>query len=120
MVGVDWGVIASFSGIFVVVIGAVIARDRQIVNMIHTNHGHNTAAVADAAKVASDEAKALHSRVNRLREHVDTDYVRSDALDGHLQRIETGLGEMRKEMREERRETHNRLDAVLTAIGKNG
>ena len=118
MLDIDWGVVVSFTGLAVVVTGAVIARDRQITNMIHKNHIENTDAVADAAKLAADGDKELHSRVNRLREHTDKEFVRRTDLDGHLQRIEKGVAEIRTEMRDERHETNNRLDAVLTAISK--
>lgn len=116
MLDIDWGVVVSFIGLMVVVIGAVIARDRQITNMIHKNHIENTDAVTDAAKLASDGDKELHSRINRLREHADNEFVRRADLDGHLHRIEKGVAEIRTEMRDERRETNNRLDAVLTAL----
>jgi hypothetical protein len=116
--GIDWGVVVGFIGLIFVVVGAVIARDRQITNMIHKNHNENTDAVTDAAKLASDEAKEIHSRINRLREHSDNEFVRRADLDGHLQRIEKGVADMRTEMRADRTETHSRLDAVLTAISK--
>lgn len=118
MVSIDWGVIVSFLGLIVVVVGAVIARDRQITNMIHKKHNENTDAIVDAAKLASDEDKELHGRITRLREHSDNEFVRRADLDGHLQRIEKGVGELRTEMRADRAETNTRLDAVLTAIGK--
>lgn len=109
MGGVDWSVIIGFVGLIVVIVGAVIARDRAITNTIHTNH-------EAALKESNDGDDKLHSRINDVRETMTNGYVRRDDLDGHLQRIEKGVTELRTEMREERRDTNTRLDAVLSAI----
>lgn len=106
---VEISVLVGLTGIIVVIVGGVIARDRQIVNMIHKNH-------EEAATAVNDGDDKLHSRVNALRDTITNRYVRRDDLDGHLQRIEKGVSEMRTEIREERRDTNNRLDAVLAAI----
>ena len=39
--------------------------------------------------------RELYARIDRIKEH----YVRRDDLDGHLQRIDTSLHEIRDEMR---------------------
>lgn len=96
--------------VVVVIVGGVIARDRQITNMIHKNHEELTSAL-------NEGDDKLHSRVNELRSHVTDQYVRRTDLDGHLGRIEKGVTELRHEMREERRDTNQRLDAVLQALG---
>ena len=107
----DWPTLIGLFGLVVVIAGAAIARDRQLTNMIHKNHEEGLTAI-------NDGDDRLHTRVNELREHVSNGYVRRDDLDGHLQRIEKGVSEIRNEMREERRDTNNRLDAVLSAISQ--
>jgi SMC interacting uncharacterized protein involved in chromosome segregation len=77
--------------------------------MIHTNH-------EETAKSIKEGDDGLHERINRTRDDLSNHYVKRTDLDGHLQRIEKGVSEMRTEMREERRDTNNRLDAVLAAI----
>ncbi len=76
------------------VIGGVVARDRQITRMI------------------ADGDKELHARVNRVRE----DMVRRSDLDGHLLRVDEAIKELRSELRESRKETTMRLDAILAAV----
>lgn len=115
---VEFGGLVSAIGLIVVVVGALIARDRQITNMIHTNHDENQTAVSASSKLAADNDKELHSRVNRLREHSDKEFVRRADLDGHLQRIEKRVDLIHSEMREERRETNSRLDVILATLGK--
>jgi len=109
MVELDWQVIIGFLGLIVVIVGGVIARDRAITNMIHTNHDENTKAIKDG-----DDA--LHERVNRTREEVSNGYVRRSDLDGHLGRIEARVAELRQDMKDERRETNARLDVILAAV----
>lgn len=109
---VEISVLIGLCGIAVVVIGGVIARDRQITNMIHKNHEELNAAIGDG-----DEK--LHERINRTRDDMSNLYVKRTDLDGHLQRIEKSVTDMRQEMREERRDTNSRLDAVLSAISGN-
>lgn len=106
---VEWSVVIGFAGILITVVGAVIARDRAITNMIHRNH--------DAAlKESNDGDDKLHERINRTRDEMHDQFVRRTDLDGHLQRIEKGVTELRAEMQQERRETNARLDAVLQAV----
>lgn len=106
---VEWSVLIGFAGLIVVIVGGVIARDRAITNMIHTNH-------EETAKAIKEGDDGLHERINRTRDDMSNHYVKRTDLDGHLQRIEKGVAEMRTEMREERRDTNQRLDAVLAAI----
>ncbi|AJD83157.1 hypothetical protein [Paracoccus phage vB_PmaS-R3] len=105
----EWGVIFGFAGVIITVVGGVIARDRQLTNMIHRNH-------EETAQERSLGDEKLHDRINRVRDEMSSGYVRRVDLDGHLQRLERQLGEMRQDMKEERRETNQRLDAVLAAI----
>lgn len=109
---VDWPIIIGFGGLLVTIIGGVIARDRAITNMIHTNHEENTKAIKDGDDV-------LHERINRTRDDLSNGYVRRADLDGHLGRIETRIGEMRQDMKDERRETNARLDVILAAVTTN-
>jgi len=106
---VDWAVMIGFGTLLVTIVGGVIARDRAITNMIHTNHDENTKAIKDGDDV-------LHERINRTRDDLSNHYVKRTDLDGLIQRIEKSVTEMRQEMREERRDTNQRLDAVLSAI----
>ncbi len=76
------------------VIGGIIVRDRQVMK-----------AIADGDNV-------LHARVTRVQE----EYVRRDDLNGHISSIENSVNQMR----EEQRETNRRIDALLTAMSKNG
>ena len=106
---VDWAVVIGFGGLLVAIIGGVIARDRQLTNMIHKQAEEQT-----KASQAGDEV--LHERINRTREDISNGYVRRSDLDGHLSRIEQRISEMRQDMKEERRETNARLDAILGAV----
>lgn len=108
---VEWGVIFGFAGIIITVVGGVIARDRQLSNMIHNNHDE---AAEDRAK--GDER--LHERINRIREEMAQSYVRREDLERHIARIEATVTEMRREMKEDRRDTNARLDAILDTVRK--
>lgn len=112
MSGIDWGVVVSLVALIIAVVGAVIARDRQLTNMIHTNHTENT----DAIKAGDD---SLHERINRTRDEMSNGYVRRIDMDGHLGRIEKTVENIRKDMKDERHDTNLRLDAVLQAIANN-
>ena len=109
---VEFSSLLGVGGLAAVVIGGVIARDRQITNIIHKNHEEIIAAI-------SDGDDKLHERINRTRDDMSNMYVKRADLDGHLQRIENSVASMRQEMREERRDTNSRLDAVLSAISGN-
>lgn len=106
---VDWSIVIGFAGILIAVIGAVIARDRALTNMIHSNH-------ETAVKESSDGDDRLHERINRTRDEMHNQFVRRVDLDGHLLRIENQVSDLRQDMKDERRETNQRLDAVLAAI----
>jgi len=73
-------------------IGGIIARDRQLMNTINSG----------------DEK--LHDRITK----VQSEYVRRDDLNGHIQSIENSVNQMR----EEQRETNRRIDALLTTLTK--
>lgn len=75
-------------------IGGIIVRDRQIMKEI--NEGD----------------KELHDRITK----VQSEYVRRDDLNGHIQSIENSV----HQMREEQRETNRRIDSLLTLLTKQG
>lgn len=54
----------------------------------------------------------LHGRVNDVRE----EYVRRVDLDSHLTRVDVQFRELKSEMREQHRDTQQRLDKVLSAV----
>lgn len=75
-------------------IGGIIVRDRQIMKEI--NEGD----------------KELQDRITK----VQSEYVRRDDLNGHIQSIENSV----HQMREEQRETNRRIDSLLTLLTKQG
>lgn len=54
----------------------------------------------------------LHERLNS----VQRDYVRRVDLDGHIARVDIQFRDMRAEMRDQHRDTQQRLDKVLSAV----
>ena len=56
--------------------------------------------------------EVLHSRINDVRE----EYVRRSDLDGHLTRVDVQFRELKTEIREQHRDTQQRLDRVLSAV----
>jgi hypothetical protein len=60
----------------------------------------------------------LHSRINRIRDELGSDFVRKDDLDGHLGRIEKNINDLRSEAREAQKETHRRLDSIIGSVTK--
>lgn len=65
--------------------------------------------LSDAIRKGDD---ALHTRVNDIRD----EYVRRTDLDGHMQRIDGSMRDLRSDMKEQHRDTQRRLDSVLTAL----
>lgn len=65
--------------------------------------------VAGKIKAGDD---ALHERINRVRD----EYVKRIDLDGHMERMEETVKELRVENREGTREINRRLDQVLTTL----
>lgn len=108
---IETSVVIGFGGLLVTLIGGIIARDRALTNMIHQNH-------EDATKAINAGDDNLHERINRVRDEMGNAYVKRTDLDGHLQRIETSLKEIKADAKEERREINARLDAVLSAVRK--
>jgi hypothetical protein len=90
----DVGVIAGLVFGVAALIGAAIARDRQITRMI------------------TDGEEKLHARINDVRDQ----YVRRDDLDKHMQRWEKTLEDLRADMKEGNRQTNDRLDKLLVAL----
>lgn len=108
---IETSVVIGFGGLLVTLIGGIIARDRALTNMIHQNHEENTKSIKDGDDV-------LHERINRTRDEMNNGYVRRTDLDGHLQRIEASLRELKADAKEDRKETNTRLDALLAAVRK--
>ena len=70
-------------------------------------------AVDDRTTVAIKEGDAeLHGRINRVRE----DYVRRVDLDGHIQRLDKNVEDLRREMRENAKDAGHRLDVIIQAV----
>ena len=65
--------------------------------------------LSDAIKKGDN---VLHERVNDVRDQ----YVRRSDLDGHMTRIDGSMRDMRADMKEQHRDTQQRLDSVLTAL----
>ncbi|MCC4243432.1 hypothetical protein [Stappia indica] len=80
----------------VTMIGGIIARDRQLARMIQ------------------DGDEKLHDRINRVRE----DMVHRSDLDGHIQRLDKSVGELRSDVKEQGKETTRRLDTLVTLLSK--
>lgn len=72
-------------------IGGFITRDRQM------------------AKQIREGDERLHARINRVKD----EYVRKDDLDQTVKRLETGMKEMRDEIRHNNSETTKRLDSLI-------
>ncbi|MCE7026440.1 hypothetical protein [Jiella avicenniae] len=89
-----WIIGAAFA--LIGLIGGFIARDRQLTSTI---------------KMGDD---VLHDRINRTRD----EYLRRDDFNAHMGRIETTVSELRHELRDTRRETNERLDAIISAVNK--
>lgn len=64
-----------------------------------------------AGEIKTGDA-ALHERINRVRD----EYVKRVDLDGHMERMEETVKELRAETREGTREINRRLDQVLTTL----
>lgn len=77
-------------------IGGFITRDRQM------------------AKTIREGDEQLHQRINGVKD----EYVRKDDLDQTVQRLETGMKEMRDEIRHNNSETTKRLDKILEGQAK--
>jgi hypothetical protein len=97
---------------------------KWLIGLAVTVTGIVSGLVATAWRVLSDRQytgdNALHERINRVREELGRDFVRKSDLDGHLQRIDKSLVEMREEGREAQRETNRRLDAIISAVKGTG
>lgn len=65
--------------------------------------------LSDAIRTGDDN---LHARVNDVRD----EYVRRSDLDGHMQRIDTSMHDIRSDMKEQHHDTQRRLDYVLSAL----
>lgn len=95
----QWLIGAAFG--LVLLIGGLLTRDRQLNQTIQTGD--------DGAHKRIDE---VHERINRTRD----DYVRRVDMDGHLNRIEANMREIRDETRHQHAETNKRLDSLLAEL----
>jgi uncharacterized protein YlxW (UPF0749 family) len=94
------------------VVGGVIARDRSLI-------GTFTAMVNQARDEADKEAKALHERINRVRD----EYSKRTDLDAHVQQMNVALQGLAAEVRTHTQQSNTRLDnlvAVLVERAKSG
>ena len=91
--GSDLSWIIGSAMALVVMIGGIIARDRQLTRMVQ------------------DGDEKLHDRINRVRE----DMVRRTDLDDHLQRVDKSLQTLDANIREQGRETTRRLDQLIAS-----
>lgn len=66
-----------------------------------------------AGRISNGDAE-LHARINKVRE----DYVRRADLDGHIQRLDRNVDDLREEIRQSRTETNQRLDTLIAAMTK--
>lgn len=66
-----------------------------------------------SARIKSGD-EALHARINKVRD----DYVRREDLNGHINRLERNVDDLRNEIRINSGETGKRLDAILIAVQK--
>lgn len=55
---------------------------------------------------------ALHTRINRVRET----YVRRDDLDGHIQRLESEMKQLRADQKEASKSVSNQLDRLFDML----
>lgn len=85
----------AIGGFLVALVGGVITRDRYMASQIQRGDSR------------------LHERIDRIRE----DYVKREDLDGHIERLEKGVRDVREDLKEHSRETNRRLDTILSAIG---
>lgn len=89
------------------VVGGVIARDRSLVAMF-------TAMVEVARDEADKEAKALHERINRVRD----EYSKRTDLDAHVQQMNTAINSLANEVRAHTTQTNSRLDSLVAVLVK--
>lgn len=97
----------SLLGAFYRLGGKIESGDRD--NSIRMDE--RTRGISESMKTADD---ALHERVNRVRD----EYVRRTDLDGHIQRLEKNVDDVRNDIKQSRNEMNERLDKIIAGISK--
>lgn len=100
-----WQALLGAGGLLIPVIIAAFARDRQMFQAI-------ALAKEDAARLAEAKAAYLDDRINRVRD----EYVRRDDLDGHLQRIDKRLVELREDGRRDMDQLQGELREIKQLV----
>ena len=78
-----------------------------------TNMAGRIKGVEDRTTTAIKEGNAEpHGRINRVRE----DYVRRIDLDGHLQRLDKSIEDLRRESRDNAKDASHRLDVIIQPV----
>lgn len=111
LIGISVTFFLTFGGIllgaFYRVIGKIDSGDSNLSKKID----NESAALFAGMKEANE---ALHERVNRVRD----EYVRRTDLDGHIQRLEKNVDDLRSDIKQSRHEMNDRLDRIITAMSK--
>lgn len=102
-------VLRWFYNLVAVVLMAVIGWLVKEMRALAANLTAEAAGLRTAITVGDN---ALHERVNKVRD----EYVRRDDLDGHLQRIDGNVNELRREIADGQREMTKRLDAIVERL----
>lgn len=109
LIGISVTFFLTFGGLllgaFYRIVGKIESGDRDL----STKIDRESAALSGGMKAADD---ALHERVNRVRD----EYVRRTDLDGHIQRLEKNVDDLRKDIKQSRSEMNERLDRIITAM----
>ena len=92
-------------GLSLTVVGMFVTALWHIGNRIKDVENRTTTAIKDGDDV-------LHGRINRVRE----EYVRRIDLDGHIQRLDKNVEDLRREMRENAKDAGHRLDVIIQAV----
>lgn len=98
------GIAATF---FLTFGGLLLGAFYRIVSKIDDGHDN-------LSKNIKDGDDALHERVNRVRD----EYVRRADLDGHIQRLDKNVDDLRSDIKQSRAEMNQRLDALIAAMSK--
>jgi len=89
----------------VAIVGGLIARDRALMRQISDGD-------AAVQKLSDGHVANLHERINKTRD----EFVRRDALDGHLARIDKNIAGMYAEQNE----TNRRIDEFMATMVQAG
>lgn len=92
--------VAELQWLVGIAVSAVIAVAGIAIGAFRAMSGRLESAMGRVEKAVKDGDDHLHERVNRLRQDVSDNYVRRVDLDGHLQRIDETLREVRSDQKE--------------------